>query len=244
MSRYVLVHGSWHDGAAWTDVADHLEKLGHEAHFPTMAGHGKDVPRDVDHGDCVASVVDYITEHELTDIVLVGHSFGGSVIARVAERIPEKIRRLVFWNAFIPVDGTSVLDNAPPAYQELFPILAAQSDDNTVMLPFEVWRDAFIGDADLDRARETYDMLVPEPLGPTVEKLDLSEFYRIMPTIPRSYVLCHDDSALPPGDPQYGYLANARRLGVFRLVTLEGSHEVLFTNPALLASKLGLAGRD
>ncbi|WP_329044502.1 alpha/beta fold hydrolase [Streptomyces sp. NBC_01422] len=244
MARYVLVHGSWHDGTAWADVAGHLENLGHEVHYPTMAGHGDGVSRDVDHDDCVDSVIRYVMEHGVTDFVLVGHSFGGSVIARLAERIPNRIRRLVFWNAFVPANGTSVLDNAPPAYQELFPALAAQSDDNSVMLPFNVWRDAFIGDADLERARETYGMLVPEPLGPTVEKLDLTDFYSNLPSLACSYVLCNSDSALPPGDPEHGYLANARRLGVFRLVTLEGSHEVLFTNPELLAHKLVLAGRD
>jgi len=243
MSRYVLVHGSWHDGTAWADVAGHLEKCGHEVHSPTMAGHGPDVSRAVSHDDCVDSVVDYINEHDLTDIVLVGHSFGGSVIARTAERLPDRIRRLVFLSAFVPGNGISALDNAAPAYQELFPVLAAQSGDNSVMLPFEVWRDAFIGDADLERAQEVYRMLTPEPIGPTVEKLDLTRFYTLS-SIPRSYVLCNDDAALPPGDPAYGYLANARRLGVFRLVTLEGSHEVLFTNPELLASKMELAGRD
>jgi hypothetical protein len=60
----------------------------------------------------------------------------------------------VFLNAFIPKDGTSVLDNAPVASQELFPILAEQPGDNTVLLPFEIFRDAFIGDADLPRAQE------------------------------------------------------------------------------------------
>ncbi|MEV4603455.1 hypothetical protein AB0K15_39495 [Amycolatopsis sp. NPDC049253] len=76
-----------------------------------------------------------------------------------------------------------------------------------------------------------------------MEKLDLTKFYALT-GVPRSYVLCGEDSALPPGDPEHGYLANARRLGTFRLVTLEGSHEVMFTGPALLASKLALAGRD
>ncbi|QRP48459.1 hypothetical protein [Amycolatopsis sp. FDAARGOS 1241] len=57
-------------------------------------------------------------------------------------------------------------------------------------------------------------------------------------------MLSDEDSALPPGDPDHGHLANARRLGALRLVTLEGSHEVMFTNPALLARKLELAGRD
>ena len=144
---------------------------------------------------------------------------------------------MVFWNAFVPAHGNSVLDNAPPAYQEMLPRLAALSTDNSVMLPWEVWRDAFIGDADLARAQETYRMLTPEPVGPTVEKLDMQAFYDLT-TVPRSYVLCHDDAGLPPGDPQYGYLANARRLGVFRLATLDGSHEVLYTNPSLLAEKL------
>ncbi|ANY10755.1 salicylate esterase (plasmid) [Pseudonocardia sp. HH130630-07] len=243
MAVFVLVHGSWHDGSAWSEVAGHLEKRGHEVHHPTMAGHGPEVSRDVTHDDCVASVVDHVLGADLTDVVLVGHSFGGSVIARVAERVSSRIRRLVFWNAFVPANGTSVLDNAPAAYQTLFPLLAAESGDGSVMLPFPVWRDAFIGDADLERAQETYRMLTPEPLEPTVEKLDLTVFYGL-DRIPRSYVLCNDDSALPPGDPEVGYLANARRLGVFRLVTLEGSHEVLFTNPGLLAHKLELAGRD
>jgi len=149
----------------------------------------------------------------------------------------------VFLNAFIPEDGTSVLDNAPVAIQELFPILAQQSGDNTVLLPFEIYRDAFIGDADLQRAQQTYHMLSPEPLGPIVEKLDMKAFYELT-TVPRSYVLCRDDCSFPPGDPQVGWLANARRLGIFRLVTMEGSHEVFYTNPALLATKLELAGRD
>ena len=243
MPTYVLVHGAWQDGGAWANVAEHLRRRGHQVHCPTMAGHGEGDDRDVSHDDYVASVADCIDQHGLTNFVLVGHSFAGSVIARLAAEMPEKVRRLVFLNAFIPEDGTSVLDSAPVAYQELFPLLAAQSGDNSITLPFEIWRDAFIGDADFERAQETYRMLTPEPFGPTVEKLDMKAFYELT-TVPRSYVLCHDDCGLPPGDPQIGYLVNARRLGLCRLVTLEGSHEVLLTNPALLAMKLELAGRD
>ncbi|QRP48460.1 alpha/beta fold hydrolase [Amycolatopsis sp. FDAARGOS 1241] len=161
MPIFVLVHGSWHDGTLWADVAARLTEQGHEVHCPTVAGHGPGDARDVSHDDCVASITTYLDEHELDDFVLVGHSLGGSVIARVAERVPDRIRRLVFFNAFVPANGTSVLDNTPLAYQELFPQLAAQTTANTVMLPFEVWRDAFIGDADLARAQETYDLLTP-----------------------------------------------------------------------------------
>lgn len=242
MSVYVLVHGSWHDGAAFDDVAQDLRGRGHDVYSPTMAGHGKDVDRNVTHDDCVKSVLDCLRENNLSDVVLVGHSFGGSVIARVAIAAPELVRRMVFWAGFVPEDGTSVLDNTPPAYQELFPALAGMTDDNSVMLPFEVWRDCFIGDADLARARETYDMLVPEPLGPTTQKLDLKGFGEL--GIPTSYILGDEDCALPPHDPQYGYLAMARRLGAFRFVTYRGTHEALFTAPNLIADAIERAGRD
>lgn len=49
-----------------------------------MAGHGEGADRDVSHDDCVASIADYIGRHSLTDFVLVGHSFAGTVIARLA----------------------------------------------------------------------------------------------------------------------------------------------------------------
>src|SRR5437763_13518444 len=103
--RFVLVHGSWHDGAAWKPVADELGVAGHKARAPTVAGHGKDANKDVSHEDCVRSIVECIIEADLNDVVLVGHSFGGTVIARVACEIPERLRRLVFWNAFVPEDG-------------------------------------------------------------------------------------------------------------------------------------------
>jgi pimeloyl-ACP methyl ester carboxylesterase len=156
-----------------------------------VPGRGDGADRDVSHDDYVASIADYIGRHSLTDFVLVGHSFAGTVIARLAPEIPEKIRRLVFFNAFVPEDGTSVLDNVPVAYRELFPLLAEQSGDNSVMLPFEIWRDAVIGDADFVRAQEIYRMLNPEPFGPIGEKLDMKAFYELT-TVPRSYVLCHE----------------------------------------------------
>lgn len=117
----------------------------------------------------------------------------------------------MFWNAFVPDDGTSLWDTVPVEYGEFFSVLAEQSGDNSVTLPFENWRDAFIGDADFDRAQETYRMLKPEPFGLFVEKLDMKASYELT-SVPRSYVLCHDDCALPPGDTQFGWLANARRL--------------------------------
>ncbi|MFZ0039110.1 MAG: alpha/beta fold hydrolase, partial [Candidatus Acidiferrales bacterium] len=96
MSVLVLVHGSWHDGSAWQATIRQLKKNGHEAFAPTMAGHGKGVDKAVNHSQCTQSIVDAIVAESLRDFVLVGHSFGGTVISKVAEAIPERIKRLVF----------------------------------------------------------------------------------------------------------------------------------------------------
>ncbi|WP_371674150.1 alpha/beta hydrolase [Streptomyces sp. NBC_00289] len=241
MQTFVLVHGGWRDGTAWDPVIEHLGNLGHLAYGPTMAGHGNDVNKVVSHNDCVSSIVQFIVEHDLTHVALLGHSFGGSVIARVAEEIPERLRRLIFWNAFVPQNGNCVLDEMPPSYRDLFSTLAAQSDDNTVALPFEVWRETFMQDADLETAHSIYSTLSPEPLQPFVDKLDLTRFFEL--EIPKSFINCMEDTALPPGE--WGWHPRmSQRLGMYRLVQMHGSHEAAFMRAEELARKIVEAGRD
>ncbi len=238
---FVLIHGSWHDGALWNPVADHLRSKGHTGHTPTIAGHGKGVNKDVTHADCVRSIVDYVVENDLRDFVLLGHSFGGTVIAKVAEEMPDRIRRLIFWSAFVPENGNSLLDECPPHYRELFSQLAAASGDNTVMLPYPIWREAFINDADEELARSSYEHISPEPYVPFKDKPDLTAFYGLQ--IPKSYLNCTEDTALPPGE--WGWHPRmSQRLGLYRLVQMPGSHEVMFSNPGALADKIVEAGRD
>lgn len=239
--KIVLVHGSWHTGEHWQPVAEHLRKAGYEVHTPTVAGHGKHVDKNVNHADCTRSIVDYIVSHALSDFVLLGHSYGGTIISKVAEAVPERIRRLVYWNAFVLNDGESLNDATPPHYQALFQQIAGASGDNTVMLPFQIWREAFINDADLALAQQTYDTLSSEPFQPFVDKLDMKKFYTL--TMPRSYINCTEDTALPPGE--YGWHPRmSSRLGLHRLVQLPGSHEVMFTAPQRLAQAIIAAARD
>ncbi|MGH7906296.1 MAG: alpha/beta fold hydrolase, partial [Candidatus Binataceae bacterium] len=146
--EFVLIHGSWHDGAAWGQVVSRLASQGHRAHAPTLAGHGKNVPKNVSHAECVQSAIDYVVKNDLSDFVLVGHSFAGTVISKMAEAITGRIRRLVFWNAFVPLDGNSLDDETPPHYRSTFKELANSTADQTVMLPYRIWREAFINDAD------------------------------------------------------------------------------------------------
>lgn len=242
MAQFVLVHGSWHDGSAYEPIAERLEDHGHTGYSPTIAGHGEEVPKDVDHADCVQSIVDFIVDKDLEEVVLLGHSFGGTVIAKVAEAIPERIGRLIFQNAFVLEDGNSLMDEVPPNYRELFDQLAEQSDDNTVMLPFGIWRERFVNDADVELARSTYEELSPEPFKPFTEELDMSEFYSL--DIPTSYINATEDTALPQHPEWCWHPRMSNRLGVFRLVQMTGSHEVVFTNPDGLTDAILRAGRD
>lgn len=240
--RIVLVHGSWHTGELWQPVADHLRQAGHEVHTPTVAGHGKGADKRVDHAACTRSIADYITERGLVDVVLLGHSYGGTIISKVVEAVPERVRRLVYWNAFVLRDGESLDDNTPPHYRALFEQLAAASPDGGVMLPFPIWREAFVNDADLATAQRTYELLSPEPYQPFVDKLDLKKFYALQ--TPRSYINCTEDIALPPGAEWGWHPRMSSRLGLYRLVQIPGSHEVMFTVPGRLAQAIVEAARD
>ena len=103
---YVLVHGAWHTGAEMEAVAGHLRQSGHVVHCPTIAGNNKDDDREkTGLEQAISSIVAYIEANNLRDIRLVGHSYGGMVISGVADRLTDRIRRLVYVNAFVPLDG-------------------------------------------------------------------------------------------------------------------------------------------
>jgi len=239
--RIVLVHGSWHTGELWAPVAELLRRAGHDVHTPTVAGHGKGVDKRVNHAQCTQSIVDYIVSKDLKDIVLLGHSYGGTIISKVVEAVSDRVKRLIYWNAFVLQDGESLNDNVPPHYRALFEQMAKDSADNSVVMPFPIWREAFVNDADLATAQRTYELLSSEPFQPFIDKLDLKKFYALQ--TPRSYINCTEDTALPPGE--WGWHPRmSSRLGLYRLVQIKGSHEVMFTAPERLAEAIVEAGRD
>ena len=134
------------------------------------------------------------------------------------------------------------MDEVPGHYRKLFDELVKASHDGTVTLPFPIWREAFINDADLELAQSAYARLSPEPYQPFCAKLDMKAFYA-MDDIPKSFLNCTEDIALPPGE--WGWHPRmSNRLGLYRLVQMPGSHEVVFTNPVGLAEKIIEAGRD
>ncbi|MEU1294792.1 alpha/beta fold hydrolase [Streptomyces sp. NPDC005840] len=119
MSRsttYVLVHGAWHDGRCWHRVAPLLSAHGHRVLTPSLTGHGDRaglLSPEVGLTTHVDDVVGLIDEQNLEDVVLVGHSYAGMVVSGVADRVPERVARLVFLDAMVPVHGESAVDVMP-----------------------------------------------------------------------------------------------------------------------------------
>jgi pimeloyl-ACP methyl ester carboxylesterase len=205
----------------------------------TAAGRGSRRCGPCRHDDYVAAVTAFVEHLDLRDVVLVGHSFGGSVISRAFQRIPDRIKRLVFHTAFVVEDGRSVNDNLSHDQTAIFDELARLSPDNTVLCPWELFRDNFMQDADEEAARTVWERLVPQPYGPWVDELDLKEFYAS--GVPKSYIAVADDIALPPGS---WHPNMSSRLGTYKLIEMGGSHEVMFTRPGELADKLVEASHD
>ena len=121
-TTYVLVHGAWHGSWCWKLVRKSLRDAGHQVFTPTLTGLGERCHVNsaaVSLSTHIADVVNLLRWEDLSDVILCGHSYGGSVISGVADRIPERIRSLVFLDAFVPEDGECVFDLAPEHAQHM-----------------------------------------------------------------------------------------------------------------------------
>lgn len=113
MANFVLVHGAWHGGWCYRDSAAALRKAGHNVFTPTHTGVGErahQAHESITLETHVRDVLGCIEAEELDDIILCGHSYGGMVITQLADRIPEKIKALVYIDAFVPEHGESLID--------------------------------------------------------------------------------------------------------------------------------------
>jgi pimeloyl-ACP methyl ester carboxylesterase len=107
---FVLVHGAWAGGWEWKPCGDLLLAHGHTVYRPTLTGQGERehlASPAIDVNTHIQDVVNMILFEDLHDIVLVGHSYGGMVVTGVADRVPERIKCLIYVDAHVPVDGES-----------------------------------------------------------------------------------------------------------------------------------------
>jgi pimeloyl-ACP methyl ester carboxylesterase len=170
---YVLVHGAWHGGWVWERVAALLRGAGHAVHAPTLAGH-----------DLEAHVQQLVGLLEaLSDVVLVGHSYGGMVTTAAADRVPQRIRRLVYLDAFVPEDGKCVLDYVLPERAARFREEGSRTGSITPP-PLSVWGIERPEQVELVKPLER-----PQPFACMAEPLRLRS-QAALQRIPKTFIYC------------------------------------------------------
>jgi pimeloyl-ACP methyl ester carboxylesterase len=118
MTTYVLVHGAWGGGWKFARVAERLRRRGHIVFTPTLTGAAERshlLSGNITLSTHVTDILNVFRYEDLSDVVLLGHSYGGMVITAVADKIAEKIAALVYLDAFVPENGQSLFDLNIPA---------------------------------------------------------------------------------------------------------------------------------
>jgi pimeloyl-ACP methyl ester carboxylesterase len=235
MSTFVLVHGMSHGGWAWDTLARRLERAGHRVIAMDLPGHGRRAHEraraTVDR--YAAAVADAMTLHGAHDAVVVGHSMGGVVIPKVAERVSARVRHLVFLAAVVLPDGASLLETqmAPPARAMLRGL--ARAGGGAVQYPASLewarWMsDMAPGDA---RVVDSLTRLTPQPITPWIERVDYRRFFAMR--VPCTYIRCLRDQAVTPARAaEY-----AARLGVTP-IDMDCAHNPMLSAPDALAKIL------
>ena len=227
--HFVLIHGAWHGGWCWDGVIQELLKAGHTAEAPTMPGHNPEDDRSqIKFDDYIDKICDVLSRQP-RPVVLVGHSSGGYLLQAAAPRVPEKISRLIFLNAFILPEGQSQFDLVPPDASEAMTAAAQASPDNCVPVIEDFVRNMLMAGDPVEVQDSLIKRLVPQPLTLFKAAIETEAFNNL--TLPKSVVFCTGDVSLPPG----AYLGMAQGLGDFDLIEVDGSHETLFTNPGVVA---------
>ncbi|QRP46454.1 alpha/beta fold hydrolase [Amycolatopsis sp. FDAARGOS 1241] len=162
--------------------------------------------------------------------MLVAHSAGGPVAQFAADRLAEKVKRVVFADAFVLRDGECVNDLAPR--ENVAEGEAAKNADGTIPVHPETWSELFTYGA------ATAAPLVPIPARWVTDRVALPRFWKV--ELPSSYVFFTDDRSAP----RAAFEALTARLGDPRRVECAGPHEALLTHPEGVAEALLVASKD
>jgi pimeloyl-ACP methyl ester carboxylesterase len=123
MATFVLIPGGWHGGWYFQPLVEALRARGHRAYAVTLTGLGERrhlLRADVNLDTHIDDVAQLLQMEDLSDVVLVGHSYGGMVIGGVVDRAPDRIATAIYSDAYVPNDGQSCLDLANELFRTLF----------------------------------------------------------------------------------------------------------------------------
>ena len=229
---FLLVHGAWHGGWCWSRVADRLRAVGHRVFTPTQTGLGERrhlLSKDITLDTFTTDIASVIEAEELNDIVLVGHSFGGNAISGVADRMPERIRHLVYLDSLVVEGGKAPFDNLA-AEVVAGRRKAAEESSGGLSLPNpppSVFGVLDAADAEWVRRR-----LTPHPLSTYTSKLNIRG--PVGNHLPRTYVHCTS--------PSYAALQASRdwvkAQAGWRWAEIATGHDAMVTAPDELARLL------
>jgi pimeloyl-ACP methyl ester carboxylesterase len=228
---FVLVPGAWHGGWCWRDVATILRGAGHTVYSATQTGLGERshlLSRDITVDTFVQDVANLIRWEQLEGVVLVGHSFGGLSISGVADRMPERLRQLVYLDSLILEDGQtpfSVVPNEIVAAR----LKAAEESSKGLSLPVPDPRE--IGLLRDEDQRFVVSRLTPHPLSTYTSPMHLRN--PVGNGVPATYIHCSEPAYAPVAKS----FAWARSRG-WPIVELKTGHVAMVSAPAEVAREL------
>ena len=231
MAIFVLVHGAFHGGWCWSRVARRLRAAGHDVFTPTQTGLGERrhlLSAAITLDTFVADICEVLEAEELQDAVLVGHSFGGITITGVADRMPDRVRHLVYLDSRILEAGQSMLD-ADPERSGTWTRLAREGDGMSVAPPPASYFDC----PDPADVAWIARRLTPHPLGTFTSPLNLRNA-TVGNGRPCTYVACTN--------PVYPWLEDCRQWARGRpgwnWAEVAAGHDAMVSAPAELAALL------
>lgn len=219
-ATFLFVHGAWGGGWEYANVDSILSEKGYKVFRPTLTGVGERVHLanpDITLTTHILDIVNVIEFENLNDIVLVGHSYGGMVIAGVAELVPDRIHRMIFLDAFVPDDGESVqIINGDGVWNAM---IVPQIKDGFVLYP--LGPTAPISPAD-----------VPQPLKTFTEVLTVNN--PSVKKIPASFILMRENGNAT--FEEWG--AKRATANGWKVHEMEGGHYPMRDQPEKLVEKL------
>jgi pimeloyl-ACP methyl ester carboxylesterase len=226
MTKFVLIPGAWLGGWAWKEVAAILEEGGDEAFPVTLTGMGERVHLamyDIGMETAIQDVLNIIKFNNLNDVVLVGHSFAGKVAAAVADRAHEKVRKVVYLDAFRPEIVREPQGGFDPT-REFGP-----TGENGIPLTEEII-DRIGKDVVGENRKRMMSLATPWPIKPAKEPITLSEKYD---PAKEAYVFCTQS-----GDPVDEIIAGkwGKLYGPYKVI--DSGHWPMITKPKEVAEDL------
>ena len=228
---FVLVHGGFHGGWCWRDVAALLRSHGHTVHTPTQTGLGERahlLSKSITLDTFVDDIANVLKWEDLDNVVLVGHSFGGITITGVADRMPERLRQLVYLDALILQNGQSGfggLTNEVVAAR----MKAAEASGGVSVAPLPA---SLFGVRDPAQQKWVDAHVTPHPLGTYTSPLKLAND-KVTNGVPAVYVHCIE--------PVFASITPSRDWAAAngtQIVTIQAGHDAMVTAPQLLTELL------